>query len=90
MNVKNKINEYEIRIANIEKDVINLKELINQILNNMNRVMLQNKNKDENEYNFIMTECKNYIDNKINNICETLGNNQKNYYYDTQPYIYNQ
>ena len=90
MNVKNKINEYEIRIANIEKDVNNLKELINEILNNMNRVMLQNKNKDENEYNFIMTECKNYIDNKINNICETLGNNQKNYYYDTQPYIYNQ
>ena len=90
INVKNKINEYEIRIANIEKDVNNLKELINEILNNMNRVMLQNKNKDENEYNFIMTECKNYIDNKINNICETLGNNQKNYYYDTQPYIYNQ
>ena len=90
MNVKNKINEYEIRIANIEKDVNNLKELINEILNNMNRVMLQNKNKNENEYNFIMTECKNYIDNKINNICETLGNNQKNYYYDTQPYIYNQ
>ena len=90
MNVKNKINEYEIRIANIEKDVNNLKELINEILNNMNRVMLQNKNKDENEYNFIITECKNYIDNKINNICETLGNNQKNYYYDTQPYIYNQ
>ena len=90
MNVKNKINEYEIRIANIEKDVNNLKELINEILNNMNRVMLQNKNKDENEYNFIMTECKNYIDNKINNICETLGKKKKNYYYDTQPYIYNQ
>ena len=90
MNVKNKFNEYDVRIANIEKDVNNLKELINEVLNNLNRVMLQNKNKDENEYNFIMTECKNYVDSKINNICETLGNNQKNYYYDTQPYIYNQ
>ena len=90
MNVKNKFNEYDVRVANIEKDVNNLKELINEVLNNLNRVMLQNKNKDENEYNFIMTECKNYVDSKINNICETLGNNQKNYYYDTQPYIYNQ
>jgi len=90
MNVKNKFNEYDVRIGNIEKDVNNLKELINEVLNNLNRVMLQNKNKDENEYNFIMTECKNYVDSKINNICETLGNNQKNYYYDTQPYIYNQ
>ena len=90
MNVKNKFNEYDVRISNIEKDVNNLKELINEVLNNLNRVMLQNKNKDENEYNFIMTECKNYVDSKINNICETLGNNQKNYYYDTQPYIYNQ
>jgi hypothetical protein len=26
----------------------------------------------------------------MTNICETLGNNQRNYYYDTQPYIYNQ
>jgi hypothetical protein len=26
----------------------------------------------------------------MNDICETIGNNQRNYYYDTQPYIYNQ
>ena len=90
INVKNKINEYDIRISNIEKDVNNLKELINSILNNINQLMIQNKSKNENEYNYILTECKNYIDNQMTNICETLGNNQRNYYYDTQPYIYNQ
>ena len=90
MNVKNKFNEYDIRISNIEHDINNLKELVNGILNNLNQVMLQNKNKDEEEYNYILTECKNYIDNKMNDICETIGNNQRNYYYDTQPYIYNQ
>ena len=90
INVKNKINEYDIRISNLEKDVNNLKELINSILNNINQLMIQNKSKNENEYNYILTECKNYIDNQMTNICETLGNNQRNYYYDTQPYIYNQ
>ena len=90
MNVKNKFNEYDTRISNIEHDINNLKELVNGILNNLNQVMIQNKNKDEEEYNYILTECKNYIDNKMNDICETLGNNQRNYYYDTQPYIYNQ
>ena len=90
INVKNKINEYDIRISNIEKDVNNLKELINSILNNINQLMIQNKSKNENDYNYILTECKNYIDNQMTNICETLGNNQRNYYYDTQPYIYNQ
>ena len=90
INVKNKINEYDIRISNIEKDVNNLKELINSILNNINQLMIQNKSRNENEYNYILTECKNYIDNQMTNICETLGNNQRNYYYDTQPYIYNQ
>ena len=90
MNVKNKFNEYDIKISNIENDVNNLKELVNGILNNLNQIMIQNKNKEEQEYNYILTECKNYIDNKMTNICETLGNNQRNYYYDTQPYIYNQ
>ena len=80
MNVKNKFNEYDTRISNIEHDINNLKELVNGILNNLNQVMIQNKNKDEEEYNYILTECKNYIDNKMNDICETLGNNQRNYY----------
>ena len=91
MNVKNKINEYDIRISNMENDVKNLKSLVNEILNNLNQMIFQNKSKTENEYKYIITECKNYIDNKMTNICETLGNNQRNnYYYDTQPYIYNQ
>ena len=89
MNVKNKFNEYDTKISNIENDINNLKELVNEILNNLNKIMIQNRNKDEKEYNFILTECKNYIDNKISDIYETLGNNQRNYY-DTQPYIYNQ
>ena len=91
INVKNKINEYDIRITNMENDVKNLKSLVNEILNNLNQMIFQNKSKTENEYKYIITECKNYIDNKMTNICETLGNNQRNnYYYDTQPYIYNQ
>ena len=89
MSVKNKFNEYDLRISNIENDINNLKELVNEILNNINQIMIQNKNKDEKEYNYILTECKTYIDNKMTNICETLENNQRNYY-DTQPYIYNQ
>ena len=59
-------------------------------LNQFRALILQNKSLAEKEYKNIVTECKNYIDNKMTNICETLGNNQKNYYYDTQPYIYNQ
>ena len=90
MNVKNKINEYDIRISNVENEIINLKKLMNDILNNMNQLILQNKSIAEKEYKNIGTECKNYIDNKMVNICETLNNNQKNYYYDTQPHIYNQ
>ena len=90
MNVKNKINEYDIRISNVENEIINLKKLMNDILNNMNQLILQNKSLAEKEYKNIVTECKNYIDNKMVNICETLNNNQKNYYYDTQPHIYNQ
>ena len=89
-NVKNKINEYDIRISNVENEIINLKKLMNDILNNMNQLILQNKSLAEKEYKNIVTECKNYIDNKMVNICETLNNNQKNYYYDTQPHIYNQ
>ena len=90
MNVKNKINEYDIRISNVENEIINLKKLMNDILNNMNQLILQNKSIAEKEYKNIVTECKNYIDNKMVNFCETLNNNQKNYYYDTQPHIYNQ
>ena len=90
MNVKNKINEYDVRISNVENEIINLKKLMNDILNNMNQLILQNKSLAEKEYKNIVTECKNYIDNKMVNICETLNNNQKNYYYDTQPHIYNQ
>ena len=90
MNVKNKINEYDIRISNVENEVINLKKLVNDILNNLNQLMIQNKSRTEKEYNNILTECQNYIDNKLTNIYENIGSNQKNYYYDTQPHIYNQ
>ena len=90
MNVKNKINEYDIRISNVENEVINLKKLVNDILNNLNQLMIQNKSRTEKEYNNILTECQNYIDNKLTNIYENIGANQKNYYYDTQPHIYNQ
>ena len=89
MNIKNKINEYDIRISNVENEVINLKKLVNDILNNLNQLMLQNESRTEKDYKNILTECKNYIDNKMLNICETFSNNQKNYY-DTQPHIYNQ
>ena len=89
MNIKNKINEYDIRIYNVENEVINLKKLVNDILSNLNQLMLQNESRTEKDYKNILTECKNYIDNKMLNICETFSNNQKNYY-DTQPHIYNQ
>ena len=89
MNIKNKINEYDIRISNVENEVINLKKLVNDILSNLNQLMLQNESRTEKDYKNILTECKNYIDNKMLNICETFSNNQKNYY-DTQPHIYNQ
>ena len=89
MNIKNKINEYDIRISNVENEVINLKKLVNDILNNLNQLMLQNESRTEKDYKSILTECKNYIDNKMLNICETFSTNQKNYY-DTQPHIYNQ
>ena len=89
MNIKNKINEYDIRISNVENEVINLKKLVNDILSNLNQLMLQNESRTEKDYKNILTECKNYIDNKMLNICETFSTNQKNYY-DTQPHIYNQ
>ena len=97
INIKNKINEYDIRISNMENEVNNLKELLNAIFTNLNQIIFQNKNnynqdEKEKEYNYIITECKNYIDNKMNDICETFDNNRKNYYIETQtqPYIYNQ
>ena len=97
ISIKNKINEYDIRISNVENEVNNLKDIINEIFANINQLIFQNKNNHiqeqmENEYNYILTECKNYIDNKMNDICENIENNRRNFYLETQtqPYIYNQ
>ena len=84
-NFKNKFNEYDLRISNIENDVNNLKEVINEILTNFNQIFNLNKNnfqnyKNEIKYNNILVECKKYIDNKISSTFENVNNNKINYY----------
>ena len=91
---KNKIDEYDLKISSIENDINNLKEVINEILNNLNLLINQNKKnfhkvKDENEYNYIFSECKKYIDHKMFSTLETLNTYNKNYYNNTQSYNYN-
>ena len=91
---KNKIDEYDLRISSIENDINNLKEVINEILNNLNLLINQNKKNfhkinNENEYNYILSECKKYIDHKMFSTLETLNTYNKNYYNNTQSYNYN-
>lgn len=87
-----KLITFESRISNLENDVSEIKIRLDQINQNVETLVEVHNNINQNNYNYILNECKKIVNNKIGNLLCTdsrRSNNTTNRYNNYHHYMSN-